>query len=1048
MKKGLLKFCISACALCFALAIGCYFFVNGSLINTYAYNVEFAEGETIEQVYDFNETFVFPQATFDFDGEKIPASEHYVICPDGTIRTGESVKLTKEGTYKVGYKVVVDGKIYKDETNSFKVYNNPWSYSYDATSVEYKDVLDMYYYKNSKTPVEGLQLTLAEGDTWTFNKVVDLRQDAEIPLLEFAPWTCSRDVGKTEENPLGRKNDPETNRIIIRLTDCYDVENYIEFNINYYRLSATRYQAYIQVASPGVDTIGLYKASSGNIVKDGYTCAIRRNHQNFGAFSAEGWRLTTGARFYYDYNTQYIHMFDGHEDLPVTDLDDPNIYINNMFGGFTTGEVILSLTTTQNNDPQTHFDIKSIKGFSGKNLMGNTTDDRKPDLTVNVEDKIVKNGISIAKGEPFKLFDYVCYDVNLSSVSVEVYRDYYYESERQIQIVKDGVFTPSRTGSYAIVYTAIDNFGNKTEKIIDVACVEADNIMEIKFDKDFLPSYEIAKTNTLPAYSFESINDVKNIKLNIVITNGTTVYEVDPTSNTFFLEEAGTYDVIYSFEDGITSVVEKHKIQLVKSNNVYIDRDQLVYPEYFIKNMFYTLDNVDGYTYNTGKPVKKTPDFYVSNDGGTFVKADPNKLKIEAENTVQFKYELTANGSTDTVLSEKLPVINNAYNPSALKFIDKYSKSSYFAGDVTVTEEQQYVSVKANKTGTTEVAFINELSLSNFSLAFRIPEGYASFNNIEIKLIDYYDRDYSASFFFRSGGEGKTLVRVNDFLEETINNNIVNNANFTVSCSDDNVLDIAPGFKFKLNDWFASDRVFMHIIFNGVKDQAGINVYTICNQDFASYSSDANGYIKVDRSYRGGFSVGEIAQITAPQLSDVMNPFVGDKVTMTVTFKDADGNTRIVEDINGTRLSFSRFWDIKEKIYKFELDEIGTYTVLYNYTDQSGMEAKRIQNTIRVTDFTAPTFEMYKDGVKVETGDVITLKKGTNYDLPTVQAQDNITPTENLTVRIVFMKPNFATAVASGTSYQFNMSGTYRVSYLVFDDTGNYGIDYFFIKVQ
>ena len=68
--------------------------------------------------------------------------------------------------------------------------------------------------------------------------------------------------------------------------------------------------------------------------------------------------------------------------------------------------------------------------------------------------------------------------------------------------------------------------------------------------------------------------------------------------------------------------------------------------------------------------------------------------------------------------------------------------------------------------------------------------------------------------------------------------------------------------------------------------------------------------------------------------------------------------------------------------------------------------------------------------------------------MPTVQAQDNITPVQNLTVRIVIVLPNFSTDVASGTSYRFNMSGKHRISYLVFDDAGNYSIDYFFINVQ
>ena len=354
MRKHFLRICISSCAFFFALAIGCFTYFSNTN-HSYAYDILIDEGQQVKDTYEYGSSFLVPSASFKVDGQEIPASDHYVIYPNGIIYTSDSIMLTVEGEYTIVYSTVIDGKKIEDESVKFKVYNNAWKFNYDTTTVEYNDgktvsgkdkdgneVVGLFHKPNSS----GLHLSLADGDTWTYNRVIDLSDNTDIePLLEFSPWNCSGKVTKTLEDGtvVTREVDPEATNIYVRLTDCYDPENYLNIRMHYYKLSAERYQIYTTVASPGIDTIGLRSSESGKIIINNVSHNIVRNSSNRGSYSGDGFRTARGAKLYYDNESKVISFFDGQTLLYVTDLDDKNIYYNNMFKGFATGEVILSV---------------------------------------------------------------------------------------------------------------------------------------------------------------------------------------------------------------------------------------------------------------------------------------------------------------------------------------------------------------------------------------------------------------------------------------------------------------------------------------------------------------------------------------------------------------------------------------------------------------------------------------------------------------------------------------------------------------------------------
>ena len=1040
MKKNLLKICISSCAFFFALAIGCFLYFNNAN-RTYAYDIVTDEGQQVEKVYDFGSTFTLPSASFKVNGQEIPATDRYIIYPNGKIYTSDTVKLNVQGEYTIVYSAVIDGKKVKDESTKFCVYSNAWTNNYESTIVTYEESL------KHKEGTDGLHVALSEGDMWTFNHVVDLSDNtSEDPVLEFSPWNCSTLVTKTDEKGevYNRKNDPETTNIYIRLTDAYDSENYLNVRMFYYRLSAERYQTYITVSAPGIDSIGLRQSDSGKIVINNVGHEIIRNSSNRGSYSAEGFRATRGARLYYDNETKVISFFDGQALLYITDLDNKDIYPVNMFKGFTTGEVYLSIYSELNNDAQTNYDIYSVDGIKGASLAETVIDKKAPVIHVDVEESLVRDGFAIAKNETFKIFDAEAFDVNPNGeVSTIVYYNYGYENN--MCMTYNGTFTPKETGVYAIVYKAIDAFGNEQEKIIELVCVDREKTILFTLG-DFESSYENAKDNKLPDFSFDTLNNPKKIKLTITAEKDGKVYEIDPTSNILNVEEAGIYTITYAYGDGIVSYTESHEINVVSSDNIALNAEDACYPEYFIKGMKYTLDPVYGFTYNTGSSIAHEPEFYVSNDGGNFVKADMFDLLIEADSNVRFKYVFSANGKNVEYVTEPFTVINNAFDPSKAAFKERYLQGNYFYGNVSTEQLQTALLLKPEALGTVNVDFINVLSLKSFQFEFTVPEGYDNFASIRLQLIDFYDRDNIITITYR-GNKTTSYVKFNDFIDDPIQRPFVSSTAFRVEYDKGTSFIESSGLTVDTRQSFTSDKILLHLSFVGVSGQAGISISKINGQQFTKFASDLPGTLAIDTTYKGAYGLNETVYCFNGIPNDVMNPFYGKNFSIEVKYVSPEGFAETVISDDGTPLSFASSWLFKEDGYAFTLDKVGNYRIAYSYTDQGGKSVSAT-NLIQVSDAEPPKFQIMREGQVLSKDSVIVVDLFTNFEFPGVQATDNITSTNQMTIGIVLMRPDTAQVNITDGRYTFKDKGMYRVSYMVFDGSGNYSYDYFFIRVR
>ena len=128
--------------------------------------------------YNLGDSLTLPASYVEIEGVKYPASAT-LEKPDGTVSTASTHILNTVGNYTIKYFATVDGKTYLN-THSFKVVAGFYTLDNKSglSSVTY-GLHEKATYKNT----EGLMVRLGEGDTLTFNQLIninDLTKDARL----------------------------------------------------------------------------------------------------------------------------------------------------------------------------------------------------------------------------------------------------------------------------------------------------------------------------------------------------------------------------------------------------------------------------------------------------------------------------------------------------------------------------------------------------------------------------------------------------------------------------------------------------------------------------------------------------------------------------------------------------------------------------------------------------------------------------------------------------------------------------------------------------
>ena len=996
--------------------------VELSLNDVYGIGAEIVVPETVQISYK-DKTYIGTNATIRY--------------PDGSYYESSSCRLTLQGNYTIAYKFIADDGCVKTVEKTFKVEGTNWSVSSSSASCEwvengFKNVIGA---SSKSSYTDALHVTLGNNDTFTYNVPIDISAQDRVNVLTMFPV-----------NPAIYKGNYPLSYCIVKLTDVHDSSNYIELVQNF--TSPGCNLPYLMAgASCGYRTgIEWANLNAPSVVYAGRVGKLHSGNDSQFGMSAQTSTSIVSYGVTWDYEDATKQVFYNHDGRTtdkngpgsnmVTDLDAPEIYTakENQFKGFTTGEVYFSLQVMGLTQDTVEMDIASICGISGEELkQAAYVDTVAPIVSVNAE--LENDSVYALQGEEIELFSATALDPNLSGdVTYTVY--YNYGSDAQTSVsTKNNKFTPSKVGTYTVVYKAKDLYGNVGTKEVFINVVNRwmGEVLSERVNFEFLTdieseTYPAGAQIIFPAYTIEGINGNVSLEVKAVSPSGNEVKLNDDFS--FVPVEVGEYKIICIYSDVLGSYEKEFVIESTVSSNVnFINTPGL--PLYFIKGATYEIEDFYAHVYETvGEAQKVATMISAKIDDGEFAALNDNKLTVPEGNTLTLKYEYAG----ISYITNPMKIVDVNYGASRLTI------SEYFQGDFTWdSSSSSYVS--NTRKGNNRLEFINTISLDTFSITFKIPKE-ALYSGIAFTLSDYYDINNKAILKLYSA-DGYVAFSINDGAEIFSSEEFASGIAKTISYKDGQFyLDGENGLVNTVD--FASDWCFLDMELLNIDaetdDEEGkvaISISNVSNQAITKIGKDnAKPIIKAQTTYMGIQSLGTVVTVYKATVTDVYMPIQSSALKLTV--RKPSGGYAVAVD--GTIMNGTQSVNVD---YQIQCTEYGTYKVSYSAEDEY-KNVGSLNYDIVVVNRVPPTVTI-EGGADEYTVAVVEL--GQKYTIKSIYYEDDITPTEYISVSHWIVSQDYQ-VVAWTDTLAFFEKGMYRVYYYVVDDSGNATVVYYNVRVE
>lgn len=1041
LKVKMLKSRIAAAFLLMLVAIMLVVYTGATLTKSSAETVSL-QSEEIKSVYFVGERFTAPDSVeITLNGQSVTATDAVIRFPDGTVRVNGTYTLKDVGMYSIEYSFIHKDQKYK-ATQTFNVTEYKSEFNNDALSVQYGDLTMSAGAGKQET---GLTISLSEGDEFTFKAPFNVNDSQWANICRIYPIpvedienvaSCINNHPEGFDRQACRNAVDSVKFVVVRVTDCYDSNNYIEVLINNnlmtkynYSPETARCDSIYTMArsSASEDWVGLRKAtnitSSTIIYEDQYyyrdTTTLDFVHTSYGGRTYGNTNLYTFAEqggFNFSYNEQTKQVKFNSTKSPesdnqmVNDLDSPAIYGDELFEGFTTGEVYISIYCSgyRKNLPQ-QIEIASLLGVEGEELNNLVIDDKTAPL---IKTKLgLDNGdaLYVSKNEVFTAPEVEVYDLNFKDLKVNCYANYGTANE-SIVYMSDNKFTPTHTGKYTLVYSATDTHNNISKFILNLYCVDR-------------PSFTVGEINVQDISINNGVCELPDVSVQGL--NGaveTTIYVVDPKGNKFIanngefdIKYTGEYSLEYIFADGIYSTCKK--TTFTNETKIGFFLDKICVNNYYINSVKYTIDDYFVYICDVDGLKAKRCDIFVSSDGGEFVavpESECDAYTVTATNTLQFKYKF----GEQEILSDIVDVVNVVSDDSV-----DYTK--YFITPFEITKNLQNYTFTTQKDGTIE--FINPISVLDFLLELEFTEANSNFSVFNIYLEDYSSKQ-SVKLSFKKNEKRKLSFAMND--GKYTSTQIDFCSSYKVYYSGGKFLsNLGEEVSFDANG-FDAKIAYLKIELVGVQGTSSVVLKKINNQAFRdNLKESVPVFIMTEKSKF--YNIGDRYVIDIPTVNSVLSPVLKNNLTVTVL----DDNGDPVKDINGKLL----YNAIMDKEYIFELTLPGIYVVKYTAVvegllKQISTESKPI--ALNVADNIKP--EIYFNG-NISEGHVEHVKTGEKHIILPYTVSDNYSSVESMKIRIAIYKTDRNSLLDYGefTEYTFKNPGTYTVKVVCFDEYGN-----------
>lgn len=649
--------------------------VNAGLLSQASSEPELNTKVTFAESYAVGTRISIPNAEF-ADASGSYATTAKVISPDGNEHIGNSFTIQNKGTHTVVYSAVVGNEEVKKEF-TFSAYYPLFSVEKKSSGTPYYGASSMYGGISGR---DGVVVSLSSGDTFHWGEIIDLKGKTSLDSL-IKLYVTPQTLGKAD-----------TSKICVILTDIYNPDNYV--TVTFKKVIA------VMVGAQWAEVNSFVTAGSSKQLQTG----MRQDNVK-GTFEYEGqmYYLEAGTKMgtqvsalslpgtpkyvqdndasvsaelflanpqlmtvSFDYENAKVFAgridADANNSDPnktdiklIADLDAEQCF-DTLWGGFTTGEVYLSIKGQEYLSSSLNFVVTEVNGesVSDKVSNGNTvTDNVPPALTVSAPSPIPNALV----GVPYTLFPASAADIYDGEIKPTVT----VKQGTTVVEVKNGQFIPTKEGNYTVTYRATDYAGNATRDTANRYTVTAVTGNPLSAT---LGSYETTGYLTgLPVTvaDFTTADARGTVDAFITAKCKDRVYDVK--DGAFIPLDVGEYTVEYIVTDYIGKTNLSYTVTVGENPDAVIIGTPAL-PLYYMSGMIYSAPKLDAYTWKNGIPQKTACDVYYGSDGVTYRKAG-DLFTPTSSDTVYLKFSINTEGKTaESVFT--VPAVDVGYNQNKL----------------------------------------------------------------------------------------------------------------------------------------------------------------------------------------------------------------------------------------------------------------------------------------------------------------------------------------------------------------------------------------------
>ncbi len=1018
------KLCKLICGILLCLVVA-----GGIMVSVFvpakAYPAELKGTVDIREFYTVGERLVIPEGVLLVDGKEYAATAS-VVLPSGVAVRTSMLDLDAVGSYKVQYSAQVGSKYYMD-TVEFVVRKDTIALSGTGSF----EILEESGWVNC---------TLGNMERISYNVPIDLSQltkdDELISVMVNASETGRRDF---EE-------------YIIVLTDAYDSQNSIYVRVKaainldtnpnsseYY----TTYQAYVAAdfndRNQFVGLEGTSKLHRG----DSYGRPIHNSFCNMTKVEAITHEMDALSLRWDNAEKAFYVTSPGFYEKPqvVADMDSTEHFSTN-WSGFHNDMVYVSLYVKE---VSTAANL-TIKHIAGQPMVSDPVEDvTPPAITINYGEYSAENVPNAVIGKPYTVFGATAEDLHMSDATVgcKIYYNYTGSNPRLVTM-SGNTFTPEYTGTYSIVYSAKDDFGNLQETVVNVDAVRSEDIAFTVEGGSTAAGVPVKIP--APVIALGNAN-TGHFKLTVTAVHGDTrqvVYQglADNYVGNHRFMAVGQWTVEYTISDYSRTTTKTATWQVSAGESAVVeDFDSLNIDQYFVAGNTYILPQVSIASFEGDKVTYKPAKVKVVYGDKELLLQSNTFVPVYADGTqVQIVYYDEANMNACISGIRTVHEVVNADN--------KVDMTQLFLTDnATITVDKSSIAFTSSLD--TQILLINKQGAENLSINFNL-KGNKNFGKFHITLTDSADPSISVKITFENlynmvsdVANGNTKMYINgdasrcykllasfgELNSTEFNLSYVNTATaLKIESANAPITTCLNGQSF---NGFPSKAVYITFEMDAVTGEAVTELKSINGQILSSAQTDLSiPRVHILDYYASSYGFNQ-TMTTLPAFGiDVISGYSA----ATVSVRMEDGT--YIKDITGKELK-----NVDASVgYTFALSKYGKYIIQYSTKDRFGNKSDVIAATYSfvVEDTEKPVLEL-----KGEIPKMVRLNDA--FKMPEMVVSDD--NTTNLPVHVVVIKPSGTYVKIDPATFVYTEKGTYTVILTVFDNAGNAARVSYYVEV-